>query len=197
MNMVQCSILYENVKFDEDYIHTQELFPYVKFTQFTITNKWVGLLSDVKIYTKFIVNAWGIIKHQYQTTQDAGDDIPDSLIEEFTLRSETSTDCLKTNQILNQPASSYKVECVIDYNPHLYTGCPTMEKQTVRYYQDDRDGYYGLCNACCPSDVSPDRCLGGHQNGCGTWSADHSCENQTPIWKPYYVAFSDNRIVCR
>ena len=68
MNMVQCSILYENVKFDEDYIYTQELFPYVKFTQFTITNKWVGLLSDVKIYTKFIVNAWGIIKHQYQTT---------------------------------------------------------------------------------------------------------------------------------
>ena len=196
MNMVQCSILYENVKFDEDYIHTQELFPYVKFTQFTITNKWVGLLSDVKIYTKFIVNAWGIIKHQYQTTQDAGDDIPDSLIEEFTLRSETSTDCLKTNQILNQPASSYKVECVIDYNPHLYTGCGSMEQQTVRYYQDDRDGYYRLCSACCPSDVKPHRCLGGHQNGCGTWSADHSCENQTPIWKPYYVAFSDNRIVC-
>jgi hypothetical protein len=71
-----------------------------------------------------------------------------------------------------------------------------MEKQTVRYYQDDRDGYYRLCGACCPSDVAPHRCLGGHQNGCGTWSADHSCENQTPIWKPYYVAFSDNRIVC-
>ena len=38
------------IQFDEEYTPTSYLFPYVKFTQFSITNKWVGLLCDVKIY---------------------------------------------------------------------------------------------------------------------------------------------------
>ena len=90
--------------------------------------------------------------------------------------------------------SGYKVVCVADYNPHLYRGCSSMEAQTIRYHQGD--GYNGLCNACCPSDTAPHRCLGGHEYSCGTWSEDHSCENQTPIWKTNYLSFTGNKIVC-
>ena len=194
MNMAQASVMYENLAFDEEYISTQELFPYVKFTQFTITNKWVGLLSDIKIYSKFIVNAWGIIKHQHESPGSENDDIPDSAIEEITLKSDAPDSCLTSSQILNQPASGYKVVCVADYNPHLYRGCSSMEAQTVRYHQGD--GYYGLCNACCPHDAAPNRCLGGHEVNCGTWSDDHSCENQTPIWKTNYLGFTGNKIAC-
>jgi len=194
MNMVQASILYENLQFDENYNGNHELFPYVKFTQFSITNKWVGLLSEIKIFNKFIVNAWGIIKHEHESPDKNNDDIPDSAIEEINLRSESSDSCLTSNQILNQPSSGYKVVCVEDYNPHLYRGCPSMEQQTVRYHQGA--GYWDLCHACCPSDTCPHRCLGGHEYSCGTWSVDHSCENQTPIWKTTYLSFGDNRIVC-
>ena len=194
MNMVQASILYENLAFDENYNPNKELFPYVKFTQFSITNKWVGLLSDIKIYSKFIMNAWGIIKHQHESPGSENDDIPDSHIEEITLKSDAPDSCLVSSQILNQPASGYKVVCVADYNPHLYRGCSSMEAQTIRYHQGD--GYNGLCNACCPSDTAPHRCLGGHEYSCGTWSEDHSCENQTPIWKTNYLSFTGNKIVC-
>ena len=48
-------------------------YPYVKFTQFTITNYWVGLLGDVKIFNRFIANAWGIIKFQHYTISGIGD----------------------------------------------------------------------------------------------------------------------------
>ena len=118
MNMVQASILYDNLVFDADYKYSGQEFPYVKFTQFSITNKWVGLLSEIKIFTKFIVNAWGIIKHEH--VKDEGDDIPDSAIESITLKSDSASSCLLTNQILNQPSSGYKVQCVVDYNPHLH-----------------------------------------------------------------------------
>ena len=194
MNMAQASILYTNLGFDEEYNSNNELFPYVKFTQFTITNKWVGLLSDIKIYSKFIVNAWGIIKHQHESPGEENDDIPDSAIEELTLKSDTPDSCLTSNQILNQPASGYKVVCVADYNPHLYKNCGDMEAQTIRYHQGD--GYSGLCGACCPNNAAPNRCLGGHEVNCGTWSEDHSCENQTPIWKTNYLGFDGKRINC-
>ena len=200
MNMVQAAILYENLEFDEEYTHTNQLFPYVKFTQFSITNKWVGLLSEVKIFNKFIVNAWGILKHQYEAKETAGDDIPDSAIEEFTLKSNSPDSCLLTSQILNHPSSGFKVECVIDYNPHYYAKCSSMEVQTVRYHQGDKgttDLEY-LCKACCSSDTPPHRCLGGHpDDSCGTWDVDHSCENQTPIWKTNYLSFSGTRILCK
>ena len=197
MNMVQAAILYYNVQFDEDYKPINYLFPYVKFTQFSITNKWVGLLSDVKIFNKFIVNAWGILKHQYLDQDDSADDIPDSAIEEYILRSDTKDSCLLTSQIVNQQAAGYKVECVSDYNPHYYKFCGSMEAQTVRYHQGDAEGGNYLCKACCSSDTKPHRCLGGHpSDSCGAWDVDHSCENQTPIWKPTYLTFDSNRIVC-
>ena len=65
-----------------------------------------------------------------------------------------------------------------------------MEYQTVRYEQGSKDG---LCTGCCPSEVAPDRCLGGH-DVCGEWSDDHSCENQSPVWKTYYLAYTEDNI---
>ena len=195
MNMVQASIYYENLKFDDDYKYSGEEFPYVKFTQFSITNKWVGLLSEIKIFNKFIANAWGIIKHEFVQGEVAGDDIPDSAIEKINLKSDSASSCLLTSQILNQPSSGYKVECVVDYNPHLHR-CSNPESQIVRYHQGD-DSNYGLCSGCCSSEASPNRCLGGHYNCGGYDDVDHSCENQTPIWKSYFPTFKDKRIICR
>ena len=137
--MAQASVLYDDLGFDEDTIkeETYSYYPYVKFTQFTITNKWVGLLSDIKIYNKFIVNAWGIIRHEHEPL--GSDDIPDSALFELDLKSRDEDDCLLPNQIINQAGAEYKPICVNDYNPHFYTGCGSMESQTVRYLSETCD----------------------------------------------------------
>ena len=36
--------------------------PYLYFSEFSITNKWIGLLSDLKIYKDFIIHPWNLIK---------------------------------------------------------------------------------------------------------------------------------------
>ena len=202
LNMAQASILYENLYIDKEY--KGGYYPYVKFTQFTITNYWVGLLGDVKIYNRFIANAWGIIKFQHYTisgigdTQGANDDVPDSAITEIDLKSERGDSCLLSTQILNQPASNYKIECVIDNNPHFFRCSGGMQVQTVRYHQGD--GYKGNCSACCGTGARAlDRCLGGHDTPCGPrYYDDHSCETQSPVWKQWFPASnSEGRIVCR
>ena len=198
LNMAQASILYANLQMESDtedaYTKTHTYFPYIKFTQFSILNTWVGLLSDVKIYNRFIANAWGIIRHQHQTLSAAVDDVPDSAVSEIDLKSETDNSCLLSTQILNQPSSGYTVECVSDYNPHFYQGCGSMEAQTVRYHQGD--GYRGLCSACCGTNgYALNRCLGGHDD-CGYVEDNQSCETQSPVWKNWFPAISTHKIVC-
>ena len=195
INMAQASILYDDLPLDNDeggYKRT-EYFPYVKFTQFTITNYWVGLLSDVKIYNRFVINAWGIVRHEHETIGQARDDVPDSAIEEIDLKSETVETCLNPNQILNEPSSSYQIECVPDYNPHFNHSCGSMEAQTVRGHMTD--GYRELCSACCGG-YSLSRCLGGH-DVCGDYEVNQSCETQSPVWKNWYPSWWDGFIRCR
>ena len=178
MNMVQASIQYDNLALDSEYLNSMEteLFPYVKITQFTITNKWVGLLCDVKIYNKFMVNAWGIIR-----TIDPSDSGA-SQIEEISLRSDSSDSCLSTNQILNQPASGYKIECVPDYNPHL-KNCGSTG--TISRYSQSPS-----CSSSCIYGGTPNKCLGNGYTSIG----DRSYENQNPIWKKHFPIFSGNKI---
>lgn len=194
-NMVQCSIHYENLGFDIDY--EGRYYPYIKFTQFSITNTWVGLLSDVRIYNRFVANAWGIIKFAYQTVEKSDDDIPDSAVNVLSLKSENEDNCLLLTQILNKPATGYKVQCVADYNPHFYQGCgDNMETQTVRYHQGD--GYYGLCSATCGyNGWQLHRCLGGHDTPASYYYDNQSCETQSPVWKNWYPSIGTNhKIQC-
>ena len=193
-NMVQCSIHYKNLGFDKDY--DGDYFPYIKFTQFSITNTWVGLLSDVRVYNRFIANAWGIIRHAYQTVEVSKDDIPDSAVNILNLKSENEDNCLLLTQILNKPAAGYKVQCVADYNPHFYEGCDSMEAQTVRYHQGD--GYYGLCTATCGTNGwALNRCLGGHDAPGNYYYDDQSCESQSPVWKNWFPSIgTDHKIQC-
>ena len=72
---------------------------------------------------RFITNEWGIIRHQRETLGAAQDDVPNSPIMEIDLKPETEENCLLTNQILNKPASCYKILHVNDYNPHLVKDC--------------------------------------------------------------------------
>ena len=113
---------------------------------------------------------------------------------EINLKSQSKETCLLTNQILNQPAFGYEIECVNDYNPHFYQGCSSMEAQTVRYHQGDGD--LGLCSACCGYGYALNRCLGGH-NSCGSYDVDQSCETQSPVWKNFYPAIDGKRISCK
>ena len=71
-----------------------------------------------------------------------------------------------------------------------------MEEQTVRYHQGD--GYYGNCTACCGNARALDRCLGGHDQPCGSrYYDDHSCETQSPVWKQWFpYSDSNGRIRC-
>ena len=195
LNMAQSAILYKNLYIDNG-IDGYEggYFPYIKFTQFTITNYWVGLLGDIKIYNRFVINAWGIIKFQHETLGNAQDDVPDSAIIEIDLKSETEDTCLLTTQILNQPASNYKIVCVNDYNPHFFQ-CPGgMLVQTVRFHQGD--GYRKNCEACCCAGRALTRCLGGHDE-CGDYYDDQSCETQSPVWKQWFPTLSGHIIVYR
>ena len=197
LNMAQASILYDNLVIDDNTEdgYRSNYFPYIKFTQFTITNTWVGLLSDIKVYNRFIANGWGIIKHQHESVGTAFDDIPDSAISEISLKSQTQDSCLLSNQMLNQPATGYKIECVSDYNPHLYKNCGSMESQTVRYHQGD--GYNGLCSACCGSSYSLIRCLGGHEYCGNSYYDNQSCETQSPAWKNWCPFIQNKRIICK
>ena len=189
MNMAQASILYSNLGIDGEY--TGDYYPYVKITQFTILNTWVGLMSDVKLYDRFIVNAWGIVRHKL--VGDSVDDVPDSAISEIDLKSNDEGTCLSSSQILNQPASGYIIECVPDYNPHFSLSCGSMESQTVRYHQGD--GYRGICGASCYTGKQPGRCLGGNYNN-GLHDVQ-SCENKSPVWKNYVLIMgSSNKINC-
>ena len=198
LNMAQASILYENLKIDRDSGgYNGYYFPYIKFTQFSITNLWVGLLSDLKIYNRFVANAWGIVKFQHDTLGDANDDVPDSAIAEIDLKSNSKDTCLLSNQILNQPSSGYEIECVNDNNPHWFRckGSP-MNTQTIRYHQGD--GYLGNCTACCGTYRPLYRCLGGHDPDCtSTYYIDQSCETQSPVWKHWYPSLDDYRIRCK
>jgi hypothetical protein len=193
-NMVQCSIHYENLGFDKEF--GGKYYPYLKFTQFSITNTWVGLLSDVRIYNRFVANAWGIIKYAYQTVDKSDDDIPDSAVNVLNLKSENEDSCLLLTQILNKPATGYKIQCVADYNPHFYEGCGSMESQTVRYHQGD--GYYGLCTATCGTNGwQLNRCLGGHDAPGGYYYDNQSCESQSPVWKNWFPSIGTNhKIQC-
>ena len=67
LNMVQASIYLSNLPFNfggsdstGGGVLTYEM-PYLEFTEFLITNSWVGLIRDVKIFDDFIMNAWGSI----------------------------------------------------------------------------------------------------------------------------------------
>ena len=191
MNMVQASMLYTNIPLDSNYRNDDELFPYVKFTQFTITNNWVGLLSDIKIYNKFIINTWGIIQHQFQSSSNYNNDVG-APIEEIDLKSDSPELCLSSNQILNIPGSGYKIECVADYNPHFSKDCKNNEVEITSYNQQT-----SCSNCCSDSSTYPRNCL-SNIGSCGTVSEYYSCENQIPKWRAYYPFYnSDRRILCR
>ena len=189
MNMVQASINYYNTRLDSNYILMNEIFPYVKFTQFTITNNWVGLLSDIKIYNKFIINAWGIIQKQYESKNNLGDPI-----EEISLKSDSSNNCLLSNQILNKPSSGFKIQCIADYNPHFSKNCTNFDLEVTSFSQVSN------CLPCCKNNAYSITCIYGHNDiSCGTRSENYSCETQTPKWKTFFPFYSesDRRIDCQ
>ena len=186
MNMAQASVHMYNLAKDSSYNNPNDLFPYVKFTQFSITNRWVGLLSDIKIYNKFIINAWGIIQHQHQSFYSLGDPI-----EEINLKSDFSDSCLLSNQILNKPSLGYKQECIPDYNPYFVNECTS--KYSFNYVSNTQTS---SCATCCNSGSYPTNCIYG-PFVCGLSNEYYSCETSVPFWKTYFPLYSSSKqIIC-
>ena len=197
MNMVQASILYSNMESKANFSETNDLFPYVQFTEFTITNKWIGLLSDIKIYNKFMANAWSIIKYKYGSHPSDKDDLADTATDEINLRSDSPESCLLSIQILNQPASGYKIECVPDYNPYFFKLC-TNGMRGLHVSYDQRPSCCSN-NYCYTTGYKPDKCIRGSQYSCYYYNEDHGYENISPLWKTFYPIYdlSNNKIVFR
>ena len=142
-------------------------------------------MSEIKIYNKFIVNAWGII--QVRHNKYLG-----SPIEEISLNSDSPNLCLPPNKILNTPSYGYKTECVTDYNPHIKICDPSCTEIT-RYSQ------ISTCYRCCNQNTNtyPTNCIYGDGSiSCGKRSEYYSCENQAPTWKYYFPTYVDRRIDC-
>ena len=92
----------KNVHLNASYSSSEDnLFPYVKFIQFTITNSLVWILSDINIYNKFIINFMGIIETSFNKYLGTP-------IEEINLKSDSPDLCLSSNQILNTPSYNFK-----------------------------------------------------------------------------------------
>ena len=192
MNMVQASILYTNMGSDADYSDTKDIFPYVRFTEFTITNKWIGLLCDIKIYNKFMANAWSMIKYKYSDKANDRDDAADTAIEEINLRSDTPESCLLSNQILNQPASGYKIECVADYNPYFYKLCPNGMRDLDISYDQRPSCCNSVSSVCNNRGGEPSKCIRGSIYSCYNENEAHGYENVSPLWKTFYPIYTSN-----
>ncbi len=113
-----------------------------------------------------------MIKYKYSDKANDRDDAADTAIEEINLRSDTPESCLLSNQILNQPASGYKIECVADYNPYFYKLCPNGMR--------DLDISYDQRPSCCNSVSSVCNNRGGEPSKCIRGSI-YSCYNEMKL----------------
>ena len=147
-NMANCELSHYDLPYINGNLNDYTL-PYLYFSEFSITNKWIGLLSDLKIYKDFIIHPWNLIK------QD--DDIIKKYLKYSIPLKSTSPGrtCLYQSDILTTTDAGFQVECVPDYNPH-YDKCQG-ENSYVPFDQgeyndqcefEEPEEYYGYTYSC-------------------------------------------------
>ena len=185
LNMLSASI--KNTNLDYKFNSSSLEFYKVDFKEFIITNNWVGLLSDIKIYDRFMVNAWGIIKNNLYES-----DFPP--IFALSLKSSSKINCFSQDLLLYSPGSSYEYRCVMDYNNHF----PICSPHTSQYLND----YMGFsdikkCEGTCGSGYAPAMCLGNYNTQSSTWNLENkSCESKKLLFSNFYLSLSNNKIRC-
>ena len=180
LNMASCSIGNYHIPFN---FQSGTEFPTLYIRQFTITNTWVGLISDVKIYEKFYINPWGVFKFGWLT------DLALEPIYDFNLKSIDSNNCLKSSDLLISPGNTFKFECVTDYN-YNWKKCPTQSSNYFHSEWGEGDlSYYTICGGSCGSHLPPVRCLGSPGGGN---IETQSCENVDLEWRNWHLYLSSS-----
>ena len=182
MNMVTCSVLNTQLGFDMKNTGLISEYPKIVISEFSITNKWVGLLSDLKIYNTFMVNAWGIIKYG---EEDEVARFPFRQID-FKVK-ESNNECIKHSDLLTDLGNTYKINCVLDFNPHLVS-CSSQSSQAVIW---DQGLLYGFCNGGCGES---DKCLGNLciKSVC-YYSNSKSFEYKSDLWNYNFISMGQTR----
>ena len=184
LNMLSASIKNSNL----DYKLDASEFYKVDFKDFIITNNWVGLLSDIKIYDRFMVNAWGIIRNK-----NIQSDFPP--IFALSLKSSSVTNCFSQDLLLHSPGSSYEHRCVMDYSIYLDSCSITNSNQYL-------DEYFGLggysnCSGTCGDSYGPLMCLGNLYVESSNDNVDNkSCDSKKFLFSNYYLRLISNKIRC-
>ena len=189
MNMVSASMQYKTLGFNMGGGNVELLteFPKINITEFSITNKWIGLLSDVKIFNTFILNAWGIVKFH---SEDEVAKKPFKQID-FKIKGST-TECVKQSDLSMDLGYTLKVKCVPDFNPH-WVKCSSM---TINGHYWDQGEIYGFCIDDCGSDLHPRKCLGNtcYLGNCTSRSyINGAFEYKTDLFKNFYCTIKSEK----
>ena len=199
INMIQAAIYYENL----EYLDTRPHYLYLSLNEFSITNRWIGLLADVKIFNHFIMNAWGLVK-QNNEPKIAFTEYGKYVVYEIDMKTKTSSkNCLLKSDILTTTDSGFELVCVNDYNPHWYQCGSTNNKNYIGWHQGESSE--GKCNGYCGTvNLSKKRCLGNWDNPWTDSDAkqhlviNNSCENSDLDWFEWVIIqdHSVNKLKC-
>ena len=182
LNMVQASIYLSNLPFIFTYPYEM---PYLEFTELSITNSWVGLLRDVKIFDDFIMNALGsIINPNDDSTKIPFINIP--------LR-DYYNDCANKTDF-DSLSDEFGFKCVKDYNP-FDIECNDPNSLYITYYQGEAGGC-SCCGTCGTNQFLLHECLGGHYYEYDTNSFnDQTCSQKHENWINYYPIIDDGHFL--
>lgn len=153
-----------------------------QISELTISNNYIGLLSNIIIYKNFIVNAWGFASHY--TSNDVNLDYQ---LFTFPLKSNTNTDCIKNSDLSSGTISSLGIICVSDYNPFYDQTCEDNEGVYV-----DKESFDAVsCEKC----ICSSQCL-SRMTSCDLKLI--SCENRERKYIDYllYIDPIDKFISC-
>jgi hypothetical protein len=189
LNMVQAAILKKNLEYiyDSNSDSLTYEMPYLDFTEFAITNKWVGLLRDVKVYDDFIINAWGAIRNP-------NDDSATNPFVYIPLY-DNNYKCLRSIDYISSN-DNYEPICVRDYNPYDYL-CGDPNNQYIDYYQGEKVSYgddlYDICMGSCGTYHYIYReCLGSvyHKSGSVAMTTEQTAAAKHENWLNFYPILS-------
>ena len=187
LNMVTASILYSNLGYNmgggtrENSPSRITEFPKMQFTEFSITNKWIGLISDLKIYNTFILNAWGVIRYKNK------DEVSKMPYVQIDLKSkDNEINCIISSDLLLDINHDIKIKCIPDFNPHWYN--VNSQGSCV---DSDQGEISGFQVAYCGSDLYPRKCLGNIcYSGCAGYYVNQALEYKTDLFKNYYYTIN-------
>ena len=178
-NMIQFMID-ENIvqpKIDLDELNKKTIF----VDYISINNKMSAVFSDLRIYNKFFIGAYGIGQDSYSSSYGQS-----LLIRRYSLKStdEISNDCAQTNDII--PSLGGNIQCIGDNNPY---DDPNLICENNEYRIVDTINSKIECNTC-DSYCDINYCTSNTTKNC-------SCVNDGPYyWIKYDFEEEKQKFYC-